>query len=92
LLPARRELNDSIQHYNAQYTQLGEEFRDEAWETIRRIRDFPLAWLILGGDIRRCQMRRFPYGVIYEPYELELVIIAVAHLHREPEYWRSRVQ
>jgi hypothetical protein len=37
-------------------------------------------------------MQRFPYGIIYEPSEVEIVIIAVAHLHREPEYWRSRAQ
>jgi hypothetical protein len=34
---------------------------------------------------------RFPYGIIYELSEDEIVIIAVAPLHREPEYWRSRV-
>ena len=70
----------------------GEEFRDEAWETVRRIKEFPQAWHPLSGSIRRCQMRRFPFGVIYEPSELEIVIIAIAHLHREPEYWRARIQ
>jgi len=63
---------------------LGEEFRDEACETFRRIKEFPLAWHPLGGAIRRCQMQRFPYGIIYEPSEVEIVLIAVAHLHREP--------
>ena len=92
LLPARRELDEAVRYYNAQRMRLGDEFRDEAWETVRRIKDFPLAWHPLGGAIRRCQMRRFPYGLIYEPSELEIVIIAVAHLHREPEYWRPRVQ
>jgi hypothetical protein len=91
LLPARRELNEAVHYYNAQRVLLGEEFRDEAWETVRRIKEFPQAWHPLGGSIRRCQMRRFPFGVIYEPTELEIVIIAIAHLHREPEYWRTRL-
>ena len=56
--------------YNAQRVRLGDEFRDEAWETIRRINDFPLAWHPLGGSIRRCQMQRFPYGLIYEPTDV----------------------
>lgn len=51
-----------------------------------------MAWHPLGGAIRRCQMQRFPYGIIYEPSEAEIVLIAVAPLHREPEYWRSRVR
>jgi hypothetical protein len=37
-------------------------------------------------------MQRFPYGIVYELSEIEIVLIAVAHLHREPEYWRSRLQ
>ena len=92
LLPARRELNEAVRYYNLQRGDLGESFRDEAWEAVRRIREFPLAWHLLGGAIRRCQMERFPYGIIYEPSEVEIVLIAVAHLHRNPEYWRSRVQ
>ena len=61
-------------------------------ETVRRIKEFPEAWQPLGGSIRRCQIRRFPYGLIYEPSVSEIVIIAVAHLHRKPEYWRLRVE
>lgn len=34
----------------------------------------------------------FSLRIIYEPSEVEIVLIAVAHLHRNPEYWRSRVQ
>lgn len=91
LLPARREFRDAVRYYNAQQLRLGDEFRDEVWETVQRIREFPEAWHPLGGPIRRCQMRRFPYGIIYEASQDEIVIIAVAHLHRKPEYWRSRM-
>ena len=91
LLPARGELLDGVRYYNAQRIDLGKEFRDEAWDTLRRIQEFPQAWHPLGGAIRRCQMRRFPYGIIYELTKSEIIIIAIAHLHRQPEYWRSRV-
>lgn len=92
LLPARRELNEAVLYYNLQRTYLGNEFRDEAWETLQRIKDFPVAWRPLGGLIRRCQMRRFPYGIIYEFSDVELVVIAIAHLHQEPEYWYTRMR
>jgi len=90
LIPARRELKDAIGYYNAQRPRLGDEFRDEAWDTIQRIRKFPEAWHPLSSEIRRCQMNRFPYGLIYVASEAEILVIAVAHLHRAPEYWRSR--
>jgi toxin ParE2 len=90
LLPARRELDIAVRYYNLQRVRLGDEFRDEAWETIQRVKEFPLAWHPLGGNIRRCQMRRFPYGIIYDLTASEIVVIAIACLHQEPEYWRPR--
>ena len=91
LRPASLELNEAIRYYNAQKVRLGDEFRDEAWETVRRIKAFPMAWNPLNASIRRCQMRRFPYGLIYEPSEFEIIVIAVAHLHQELGYWQMRV-
>ncbi|MBN8714352.1 MAG: type II toxin-antitoxin system RelE/ParE family toxin [Xanthomonadales bacterium] len=88
--PAQRELVEAVEYYNNERAALGSEFRNEAWLAIQRIREFPDAWSPLGGHIRRCQLRRFPYGVIYEVTTNEIVVIAVAHLHRRPEYWRSR--
>jgi mRNA-degrading endonuclease RelE of RelBE toxin-antitoxin system len=31
--------------------------------------------------------RHFPYGIVYEIQKDEIVIIAIANLHREPDYW-----
>jgi hypothetical protein len=90
LQPAQLELVEAIEYYNKERSGLGDVFRNEAWQTIQRIRRFPMAWAPLGEDVRRCQLRRFPYGVIYEPTFGEIVVIAIAHLHRRPEYWKSR--
>jgi toxin ParE2 len=90
LVPARRELKDAVVFYNAQRPSLGDEFRDEVWETIQRIQRFPDAWHPLSASVRRCQMNRFPYGLIYASTGNEILIVAVAHLHRSPDYWRSR--
>lgn len=90
-MPARRELGRAVHYYNLQRTQLGDEFLNEAWQTIQRVKELPLAWHPMGGNIRRCQMRRFPYGIIYSPTESEITVIAIACLHQEPSYWRDRV-
>ena len=80
----------TVRYYGAQRPQLGEEFRDGVRETMKRITIFPEAWQPLSATIRRCQMSRFPYGLIYMATETEILVIAVAHLHRRPEHWRSR--
>ena len=90
LPPAERELRRAVRYYNIQRAGLGNEFRDEIRNTLKRIAQLPHAWNPLGGNFRRCQTQRFPYGVIYEPLPDEIIIIAIAHLHREPEYWYKR--
>lgn len=79
-----------MSYYNAHRPGLGEEFRDEVWNTVQRIETFPEAWHPLSDSIRRCQTNRFAYGIIYAVSDEEILIIAVAHNRQAPEYWRSR--
>ena len=42
--------------------------------------------------MRRCRLSRFPYGLIYAVEGANMLVLAVAHLHRDPGYWRDRVK
>ena len=35
-------------------------------------------------------VRRFPFGILYRVDPDEIVILAVMHLARQPDYWRDR--
>ena len=63
----------------------------KCFETIDRIKPFPEAWQPFYKGTRRCQVRRFPYGVIYKQVDDLLLIFAVANLHRKPDYWADRM-
>ncbi|HUN68857.1 MAG TPA: type II toxin-antitoxin system RelE/ParE family toxin [Burkholderiales bacterium] len=89
---AQKELDEAVSHYNDQSPGLGDAFVLEAVSAIDRIRRFPQAWHPMGEEIRRCRLRRFPYGLIYSKDEEGILILAVAHTHREPGYWRDRVR
>lgn len=91
LEPARLELDEAINWYGSQAPGLGDAFLIEALRVFRLIEQYPLAWSHLGENTRRCRLSRFPYGAIYSPDDTGIVIVAVAHLHREPGYWRSRM-
>ena len=41
-------------------------------------------------DIRRLRLRRFPYLVIYELIAESILVLAVAHTSRRPDYWIDR--
>ncbi|MFW5751753.1 MAG: hypothetical protein ACOCW8_00290 [bacterium] len=62
----------------------------EVYSAIQRAVAHPKAWSSLEGEIRRVLIRRFPYGVLYTEKKDGLFILAVMHLHRDPEYWKTR--
>lgn len=51
---------------------------------------FPEAGESVRSGIRKMLLRRFPYKLIYALVDDGLLIQAVAHGHREPEYWVER--
>ena len=58
---------------------------------LRKILAMSERWRVLEGDVRRCLVRVFPYGVLYTIEPDFILIIAVAHAKREPGYWGHRL-
>ena len=87
---AREELAQAIAYYDQQQEGLGEEFYTEFWRAIESIGDYPEAWRRLSKNTRRCRLHRFPNGVVYRARDNKILIVAVMHLHREPDYFRDR--
>jgi hypothetical protein len=86
---AEAEFLDAIGYYEDCELGLGYDFAIEVHSTIESILSYPKAWTILDDDIRRCQTRRFPYGVVYSQDGDVIFILAVMHLHRDPDYWKD---
>jgi len=89
---AEAEFAETIAYYNLQSEGLGFEFAVEVKRTIGRIIQYPKAWAPLSKRTRRCRTNRFPYGVVYQVREDTLLIVAVMHLHKHPECWKSRLE
>lgn len=89
---AEVELDQAIQWYAAQAPGLGDAFLIEALSAVERIARYREAWQELDRDVRRCRLNRFPYGLIYAVEDGDILVLAVAHLHRRPGYWRDRLQ
>jgi len=58
---------------------------------IERIRFIPEAWTKIGKRTRRCLIKDFPYTLLYAIETDEILITAVAHLHRDPEHYGYRI-
>ena len=91
LEPAQAELDDAITWYAEQAPGLGDAFLIETLKTIQLIEQYPTAWHPLTPQIRRCRLRRFPYSLVYTQDGNDLLVVAIAHQHRKPSYWRARL-
>lgn len=87
---ADQELADAVAWYDQQADGLGRDFLDELDRAIRRLAAFPLSCPEIESGLRRCLLTRFPYGVIYGLEGDTIIVVAVAHLHRQPRYWADR--
>ena len=88
---ARIELDDAIEYYNYEVPGLGGAFLTEVLNALDRIGKYPEAWQPSSKRTRRCQIRRFPYGIMYQIRKDEILVVAIANLHRKPDYWKDRI-
>jgi hypothetical protein len=88
---ADEEFDEAVQYYEDCQTGLGLESAEEVYAAIGRIAAYHDAWPVMSTSTRRCLVNRFPYGVIFQVKSGMLRIVAVANLHRRPDYWRDRV-
>jgi len=89
---AEDELQDAFEYYEDQQKNLGYRFVDEVLNTIELIKFFPKGWTPFSQNTRRCLVKSFPYGVIYQIRKDLILVIAIANLHKKPNYWINRIQ
>lgn len=89
---ARDELADARDWLDRQQAGLGRQLNQEIREAAARIARMPLLYPIEVADIRKCTLHRFPYTLRYAIRGEIVLIIAVSHQHRQPDYWVDRIE
>ncbi len=87
---ARAELLEQADYYDEKRPGLGDRFIAEVERAVDFALRFPMGgspWL---RGTRRVFTQRFPFAVVYRPDPGGIVIFAVAHTRRRPDYWRDR--
>jgi plasmid stabilization system protein ParE len=87
---AEAEFIAAAEYYEAHAKNLGLDFISAVERAYRRLVEFPDSGHPFGERLRRVLVPGFPYAVIYRPTADRILIVAVAHLHRRPGYWRAR--
>lgn len=88
---ALAELECATGEYEARVPGLGARFRVLIESTCAAIVQHPLLWRERGGAYRRVNLPGFPYYLAFILREERVLITAVAHVSRRPDYWKMRM-
>jgi toxin ParE1/3/4 len=82
----------AVSYYAEINPRLAESFIKAIETGIESILTYPEAWQIVEEDIRRHLINRFPFGIYYCIESDAIMIYAVMHMSRHPDYWMSRLR
>ncbi len=85
------EAEEAARWYAERSPMAAEGFTSELDVATTAIEQAPEAWPPYDHGTRRFLLRRFPYFLVYRIEPTRVVIVAVAHAHRRPGYWKDRL-
>ena len=91
LSAASADLRRGVKFYSRERSGLGAEFLREFELFTDLLAENPEIGTPIGGGIRKLVLKRFPYLIIYRVESERVLILAVAHERRHPDYWLERL-
>ena len=89
---AVKEFDEAIEWYELQSSGLGKRFKKLVVEQVNKIKKNPKWYLIEEENIYKAYIPKFPYKILFSIENDESIAIwAIAHMHRKPWYWQSRM-
>jgi len=87
---AESEMIAAAACYEEQQPDLGKRFLTSVQDAVNRIILNPRLYPAVELDVRRCLTKTFPFGVLFREQTGRIIIMAVMHQHRDPDYWKNR--
>ncbi len=90
---AEAELWDAVNWYEDRSALAGDRFLRSIREAVSAVAADPLRFQLLDEGLRVFRLRKFPFKVIYshDASGDSLLIVAIMHEKRRPDYWRGRL-
>jgi hypothetical protein len=57
---------------------------------VSAIEAFPFRFPKIQENVRRAPIEKFPYRLVYEVIEDEVIVLGCRHVRRNPEHWPRR--
>ncbi|MCB0737117.1 MAG: type II toxin-antitoxin system RelE/ParE family toxin [Bacteroidetes bacterium] len=86
---ADKDIKEARDWYDLQEPWLGDYFLDQLLEFRNRLSIFPMRFPRILGDVRRGKLSKFQDHIYFIIKETQIVIIAVVHGKRHPDFWKK---
>lgn len=89
---AEAEFYGIVDYYKQFDQTLSYVFIQEFEVAVQRLTKFPKAGHPYLHQTKRIFLNRFPYAIVYKVYRDELIMVfAIMHMKRKPDYWEKRL-
>jgi len=88
---ALAELKSALKWYLDQNETAALKFAAELDRAMELVLATPQRWPTGGHGSRKFVLRRFPFAIFYREQEAVIQVLAIAHGHRRPGYWKERL-
>lgn len=88
---AAKEFDEAVEWYDIQSDGLGKRFKSEVLKQIKKVQKNPSWFLKEEENIHKAYIPKFPYKVLFTFDKDNIIVWAIAHMHRKPWYWQSRI-
>ena len=88
---AQAEYLSALAWYRERSPAAAVRFAAEFNRSVEIIRDAPERWARYMVGCRRFLLHQFPFAIVYQDSLNVIQVLAVAHCHQRPGYWRDRI-
>ena len=87
---ARRDYDESFDWYAERSNIAAERFSNAVDAALERIATNPEWFAFIDTRHQECLVQRFPFRIVFRDEPTRVLVVAVAHAKRRPDYWKYR--
>lgn len=85
------DIKGSYLWYEDKLQGLGDRFLTELEDGYTSIQNFPDTWANFQYEFKRYILNKFPFSILYKVTKEKIVVVAIMHNSRKPNYWIDRL-
>ena len=87
----KSDLREASRFYDAERPGFGDIFLTRFHQALSQVRDYPFTAPVIYKQYRKMRLEQFKHSIVYSVEANKIVVVAVMHNRRNPDYWKRRI-